>query len=86
MTSLQFLGATNQILASSGDNQVRIVDDNGGQVRAIANLPDFMQAAAAASTADVMAAGGEDGLFRVWTRSSGQELATFGVESNSKSP
>ena len=86
VTSLQFLGATNQILASSGDNQVRIVDDNGGQVRAIANRPDFMQAAAAASTADVMAAGGEDGLFRVWTRSSGQELATFGVESNSKSP
>ena len=86
VTSLQFLGATNQILASSGDNQVRIVDDNGGQVRAIANLPDFMQAAAAASTADVMAAGGEDGLFRVWTRSSGQELAIFGVESNSKSP
>ena len=82
VTSLQFLGATNQILASSGDNRVRIVDDQGGSIRDLANLADFMQSAAGAATADVIIGGGEDGILRVWTKTTGQELATFGADSN----
>ena len=46
MTSLQFIGATKQIVTSAGDNRVRIVTDDGTEVRAIAKLPDYMQAAA----------------------------------------
>lgn len=86
VTSVQFIGATNQILTSAGDNLVRIVDDNGGQVRAMAKLPDFMQSAASSTTANVMIAGGEDGILRVWNGTTGQELATFGVETNAKRP
>jgi WD40 repeat protein len=87
VTSLQFIGATNQILTSSGDTQVRIVDDNGAQIRAVAKLPDFMQAAASATTAKTILAGGEDSLLRIWNTSTGQELATFGPDpTNTKSP
>lgn len=86
VTSLQFIGATNQILTSAGDNLVRIVDDRGGQVRAMAKLPDFMQSAASGATASVLIGGGEDSLLRVWNGMTGQELAVFGADSNAKTP
>jgi WD40 repeat protein len=86
VTALQFLGATNQIVTSSGDNLIRIVDDNGGEVRALPKLPDFMQSAAGGATADVIIGGGEDGLLRVWNGTTGQELATFGPDPDAKMP
>ncbi|WP_406696226.1 c-type cytochrome domain-containing protein [Singulisphaera sp. Ch08] len=86
VTSLQFIGATKQIVTSAGDNLVRIVDDNGGQIRAMAKLPDFMQSAASAATAGLIIGGGEDSMLRVWNGVTGQELATFGAESNTKMP
>lgn len=86
VTSLQFIGATNQILTSAGDNLVRIVDDRGGQVRAMAKLPDFMQSAASGATPSVLIGGGEDSLLRVWNGTTGQELAVFGADPNAKMP
>ena len=77
ITSLQFLGETNQILTSSGDNQVRIVGDDGAEVRSMTNLPEFMQSAAANSPTGTIVAGGEDSALRFWDASNGKELATF---------
>jgi len=77
VTALQYMGATSQIVASSGDNQVRIVSDDGTEVRAMTKLPDFMQSAASAHTANVIVAGGEDSALRVWDSATGKELATF---------
>jgi len=79
VTSVQFLGATNQIVTSAGDNLVRIVTDDGTQIRAIANLPEFMQSAAFSPTINAIVAGGEDSVLRVWNGADGKELATFGV-------
>ncbi len=80
VTSLQFIGATTQILTSAGDNLIRIVGDDGAEIRAIPNLPDFMQSAACAATASLIIGGGEDGLLRVWDGTNGRELAEFGAE------
>jgi WD40 repeat protein len=80
VTSLQFIGATNQILTSAGDNLVRIVTDEGAEIRAISKLPDFMQAAASAATASVIIGGGEDSQLRVWDGTDGRELAVFGAK------
>ena len=77
VTSLQFVGATAQIVTSSGDNLVRIVNDDGAVIRAIGQLPDFMQSAASTANAGVIIAGGEDSLLRVWDGTSGKELASF---------
>ena len=79
VTSLQFIGATNQIVTSAGDNRVRIVTDDGTEVRAIANLPDYMQAAVSAPNGSAIIAGGEDSLLRVWD-GAGKELVAFGVK------
>jgi WD40 repeat protein len=77
VTSLQFIGATNQIVTSAGDNRVRIVTDDGGEVRSIANLPDYMQAAASAPNGSTIIGAGEDSLLRVWDHA-GKELVAFG--------
>ena len=80
VTSLQFIGATNQIVTSAGDNKVRIVTDDGTEVRSIANLPDFMQASASTPNGSAIVAGGEDSFLRVWDGASGKELAAFGAK------
>ena len=76
VTSLQFIGATNQILTSAGDNRVRVVTDDGGEIRSIANLPDYMQASASTPNGSTFIAGGEDSVLRVWD-AAGKELAVF---------
>ena len=78
VTSLQFIGASNKIVTSAGDNLVRIVNDVGSQIRSIAKLPDFMQAAASTADGSTIIAGGEDSFLRVWNGVDGKELAAFG--------
>ncbi len=77
VTSLQFIGATNQIITSAGDNRVRIVNDEGTEIRNIANIPDYMQAAVSTPDGTILVAGGEDSLLRMWD-AKGKELAVFG--------
>lgn len=77
VTSLQFIGATNQIVTSAGDNRIRIVTDDGTEVRAMANLPDYMQAAVSAPNGSAIIGGGEDSILRVWD-GAGKELIAFG--------
>ncbi|MEZ5386394.1 MAG: c-type cytochrome domain-containing protein [Prosthecobacter sp.] len=80
VTSLQFIGATNQIVTSAGDNRVRIVTDDGAEVRSMANLPDYMQAAVSTPNGATLIAGGEDSVLRVWDGTNGKELASFGTK------
>ncbi|HAL70509.1 MAG TPA: NB-ARC domain protein, partial [Verrucomicrobiales bacterium] len=79
VTSLQYIGATNQLITAAGDNLVRVVTDEGAQVRSIANLPNFMQAAASTPSGALFIAGGEDSQLRLWDGASGKELASFGA-------
>ncbi|MDF1752746.1 MAG: hypothetical protein P1U89_08250 [Verrucomicrobiales bacterium] len=78
VTSLQFIGATNQIVTSAGDNLIRIVTDDGGQIRSISKLPDFMQSAASTPDGTTIVGGGEDSYLRIWNGTNGKELAAFG--------
>jgi WD40 repeat protein len=79
VTSLEFIGATAQIVTSAGDNRVRIVTDDGAEVRAISKLPDYVQAAASTPGGDTIIGGGEDSQLRVWD-GAGKELAAFGAK------
>jgi len=80
VTSLQFIGASSQLITSAGDNRVRIINDDGGEVRAISKLPDFMQAAASTANASLVIGGGEDSVLRVWDGTNGKELVVFGAK------
>jgi len=79
VTSLQFIGATNQLITSAGDNRVRVVNDEGTEIRNIPDLPDYMQAAVSTPNGTTLVAGGEDSLLRLWD-STGKALASFGVK------
>jgi WD40 repeat protein len=77
VTSLQFQGATNTIVTSAADNQMRLVKDDGSEVRAIAKLPDAIQSAACAPGRPWIVGGGEDSVLRLWDGTNGTELAAF---------
>ncbi|MEX2579128.1 MAG: c-type cytochrome domain-containing protein [Verrucomicrobiales bacterium] len=79
VTSLQFIGATDRLVTSAGNNLVRIVTDAGTQVRAISGLPDFMQAAASTADGRTIVGGGEDSNLRVWNGTDGKEIVAFGT-------
>ncbi|MBC8001437.1 MAG: hypothetical protein H7X97_02505 [Opitutaceae bacterium] len=77
VTSVQFVGVTDQALTSSGDGKVRLVRDNGSDVRGFSGFSDFVYATAATPDGSVVVAGGQDGVLRVWNGTNGQITATF---------
>jgi WD40 repeat protein len=78
ITSIAFVGITDQTLATSGDNQVRLVKENGEKIRAFDGPADFMNAAAATPDGTLVVAGGQDGQLRVWNGTDGKLMANFG--------
>ena len=80
VTSLQYIGATNQIVTSAGDNRIRVVTDEGAEIRSIANLPDYMQASVSTPNGSTIIGGGEDSYLRIWDGTNGKELAAFGAK------
>ena len=66
VTGVRFIGATDQAVACSGDNQVRIVKENGDKVRSFEGVTDFMYSVAATPDGKTVVAGGQDGVLRVW--------------------
>jgi WD40 repeat protein len=77
VTSVRFLGVTDQFLASSGDSKVRLLRENGGEVRSYAGAADFVYASAVSSDGKIAIAGGADGILKVWNVNDGKTLATF---------
>ena len=77
VTSVHFVGAGEQVITSSGDNKVRLVGLDGKEVRAFADVADFMQSAAVSADGKTVIAGGQDGVLRVWNADDGRALGVF---------
>ncbi|MGV3772478.1 MAG: hypothetical protein ACO1QB_06215, partial [Verrucomicrobiales bacterium] len=77
VTSIRFLDASNEALVSSGDPQVKIVRDDGGQVRSFGGSSDFVQSAAVTPDGKLVAAGALDGALRIWNGTNGELIKTF---------
>ncbi len=80
VTAVRFLGGTTTYVTSAGDNQARVLNEAGGQVRAIAGLPDFLHCVACPLDGSFFIAGGEDGVLRMWKTEDGKELASFPIK------
>jgi len=76
VTALQFIGATAQFLTTSGDQQARILNEDGTEARSLTKRSEFLHAAASARSGTLVAAGGETGLLRLWDPATGRELAS----------
>ena len=73
MTRLAFVGKTPQFLTAGGDATVRLWNaENGGTVRQFGENKDFVYAVAASPDGAVVAAGGEEGVVRLYNGQNGQ--------------
>jgi WD40 repeat protein len=77
VTSISFVGYTDQALAASGDGKVRLVTDAATDVRAFAGATDFVNAAAVTPDGKIVIAGGQDSVLRVWNGANAQVIAAF---------
>jgi WD40 repeat protein len=89
VTRLLFIGKTNQIVTCSGDETVRFWDvDNGGNVRNFGGNADYLYAVGVSADGTVVAAGGEEGIVRLYNGANGQLLKSLepptAVASNKK--
>lgn len=78
VTRLQFIGKTPQFVTCSGDTQVKIFNaTNGGVVRTFAGGKDYIYAVSVSQDGNVVAAGGEEGVVRVYNGTSGALLKSL---------
>ena len=77
VASINFIGATDQAVTSSGDSQVRIVRENGENVRTFSGAADYMYSATATPDGKIVVAGGQDSVLRIWNGADGNVLVTF---------
>lgn len=75
VTSISFVGRTNQIFTSSADQQSRLHDaSNGGLIRAFGGAADAIYCNATMGATPVGVAGGQDGKLWIWQLDNGQAL------------
>jgi WD40 repeat protein len=77
VTSIAFVGVTDQALATSGDGQVRLFRENGEKIRSFEGAADFVNCAAATPDGSTIVAGGQDGTLRIWDGADGKLRASF---------
>jgi WD40 repeat protein len=72
VTRLLFIGKTPEIVTCSGDTTVRFWNvDNGGNVRNFGGNNDFLYAVGASPDGTIVAAGGEEGIVRLYNGTNG---------------
>ncbi|QDU25790.1 Chromosome partition protein Smc [Anatilimnocola aggregata] len=77
VTTVSFVGETDNVIASSGDSKVKFINAaSGGSVRDFPGAADYMYSAAASADGKTIIAGGADSVLRVWT-DAGTVFATF---------
>jgi WD40 repeat protein len=78
VTSLGFVAGTPQVLASSGDKTVRLVNvDNGQTLRSYSGPTDFVYSTATSADGRLAVGGGQDSVLYVWLVADGQLLKSL---------
>ena len=78
MTRLVFIGTTQQVATCSGDAQVRIFDvQSGGNAGNFSGHNDFVYAVGVSPDGTLLAAGGEEGVVRLYKNKNGTPVKTM---------
>src|SRR5207302_10903090 len=78
VTRLAFKGTTPEIVTCGGDQTVRLWNiDNGNPGTTFGGANDFLYAVAVSGDGQLVAAGGEEGLVRLYNGANGQLLKTL---------
>lgn len=76
VTSVEFMGSSDNMMCSSGDKKVTAKNTGGGNVRDYGGPADFMYSVRSSADGKVIAAGGQDSIVRVWNEN-GQTIMNF---------
>ena len=77
VTAISFVGYSDQALAAAGDGKVRLVREDGSDVRSFSGSNEFVESAAVTPDGKIVMAGGQDGILRVWDGTNGSLIAAF---------
>lgn len=77
VTRLQFIGKSDQFATCSGDQTVRFWNTKGGSTRNFGGNTDFLYALSVSSDGELVAAGGQEGVVRVYNGKNGQLLKSL---------
>ncbi len=77
VTRLLFVGKTDQFATCSGDQTVRFWNINGGNTRNFSGSSDFLYALSVSPDGALVAAGGQEGIVRVYNGTNGQLLKSL---------
>lgn len=77
LSALTIIGKTNTIATCAGDQQVRVWNTNGGNVRNFAAGNDYLLALGVSADGSVVAAGGQEGVVRLYNGNSGALVKTL---------
>jgi WD40 repeat protein len=77
VTRLVFVGKTDQFATCSGDQTVRFWNINGGNMRNFGGNADFLYAIGVSPDGAVVAAGGQEGVVRLYNGTNGQLLKSL---------
>jgi WD40 repeat protein len=73
ITRLLFIGKTSQFVTCSGDQTIRFWNaDNGGNTRNFGGNSDYLYAVGVSPDGSIVAAGGEEGILRLYNGNNGQ--------------
>jgi len=76
VTAIEFMGSSDNMMCSSGDNKVSAKNVNGSNVRNYGGPVDFMYSVRSSADGKVIVAGGQDSVVRVWNEN-GQTMINF---------
>ena len=80
VTTVAFVGATTEVVAASGDKTVRMLKADVGQMgKQFAGADDFQYSGAISRDGKVFAAGGKDGVLRIWDIATGNPIKSFAL-------
>ena len=77
VTSIHFVEASNEALVTSGDDQVRLLREDGNNVRNFGGGTDFIQSAAITPDGQTVVAGSQDSTLRIWNGTNGELVKSF---------
>ena len=77
VTSVHFLGIGTQAVVSAGDNVVKVVKEDGGEVRRLPDTGAYMHTSDVTPDGKLAVGGGFDGILRVWELETGKLLHKF---------
>ena len=77
VTSVHFLGIGTQAVVTAGDHVVKVVKEDGGEVRRLPDTGTFMHTSDVTPDGKLAVAGGFDGILRIWDVNTGKLLHKF---------